>query len=74
MNDELTRGEAMIFAVAIYDAVTAAKPMMPSLVIMEVATRIDFKSDNIPEQVLLTVETLKKEWPTIKTKPVTRSS
>ena len=33
MND-ITQNEAMIFAVAVHEAVTAAKPMMPSLVIM----------------------------------------
>lgn len=72
MNDELTRNEAMIFAVAVFDAVTAANPMVPKLVIMEIATRIDFKSDDIPAQVLNIVEKLKTEWPNIQTKPVAR--
>ena len=73
MND-ITQNEAMIFAVAVYSAVTAAKPMMPSLVIMEVATRVDFKSDDIPAQVLDIVERLQTEWPTIETKPVMRGN
>lgn len=51
MNDECTRAEAMIFAVAVHEAVNSANPVMPNLVIMETATRVDFKSNNIPAQV-----------------------
>jgi hypothetical protein len=62
MND-ITRSEAMIFAVSVFDAVTAANPRFPSMVIMEVVTRVDFKSDDIPTQVMEAVESLKEEWP-----------
>lgn len=51
MNDECTRAEAMVFAVSVHEAVNSANPVTPSLVIMETATRVDFKSDDIPTQV-----------------------
>lgn len=51
MKSDITIAEAMIFAVAVHDAVSAVRPITPSLIIMETATRIDFKADNIPSQV-----------------------
>jgi hypothetical protein len=71
MNDELTRGEAATFAVAIYNAVKAAYPMTPSIVIEEVARRIDFKSGDIEAEVFDIVEKLRTEWPTIEVKQLT---
>ncbi len=55
MNDECTRAEAMIFAVSVHEAVNAVNPVTPSLVIMETASRVDFKSDDIPSQVRVIV-------------------
>ena len=51
MNNNLTTAEAMIFAVAVYDTVKEIDPSTPSLIIMETATRVDFKADDIPSQV-----------------------
>jgi hypothetical protein len=58
MECDITTTEAMIFAVAVYDAVRAADPVMPSLVIMETATSVDFGSDTLPEDVLRVVRRL----------------
>jgi len=60
MRNDITTAEAMIFAVAVHDAVEAVDPTptMPSLVIMETATRVDFKADDIPSQVRRIVNNL----------------
>jgi hypothetical protein len=58
MECNITTNQAMIFAVAVYDAVRAADPVMPSLVIMETATSVDFGSDTLPEDVLRVVRRL----------------
>jgi len=70
MSDECTRAEAMIFAVAIHDIITTTDPMMPSMVIMEAATRVNFHSDDIPAQVRTIVSDLIKEWPIIRKQPI----
>lgn len=41
----ITIAEAMTFAVAVHEAVNATNPVMPSLVIMKTAVRVDFKGD-----------------------------
>ena len=64
MND-ITRSEATVFAVAIYNEVQIANPMLPSPVITEVASRINFKSDDLPGEVRRIVADLKEEWPVI---------
>lgn len=51
MQTNITTDEAMIFAVAVHEAVNDAKPVMPSLVIMHVATKVDFASDTLPEDI-----------------------
>jgi hypothetical protein len=58
MKNDLTTAEAMIFAVAVYDAVKAVDPTTPSLIIMETASRVDFKADDIPSQVWAIVHEL----------------
>jgi len=63
MSDECTRAEAMIFAVAVHDVVNTVNPVMPSMVIMEAATRVNFHSDDIPAQVRTIVADLIEEWP-----------
>lgn len=55
---DITRAEAMVFAVAVHEAVKAVNPTMPSLVIMETATRVDFKADDLPSQVWNIVDEL----------------
>ena len=64
MND-ITRIQAAEFAVAIYNEVRSANPMMPSPVIMEAAERLDFKSEDIPGDVRRIVADLKEEWPVV---------
>lgn len=61
--NEITRAEAMIFAVAVHDAVKAVDPITPSLVIMETATRVDFKANDIPAQVRQIVIELTRRGP-----------
>jgi len=51
MRNDITTAEAMIFAVAVHDAVKAVDPVTPSLIIMETAARVDFKADDISSQV-----------------------
>jgi len=51
MDSNITRAEATLFAVAICDKIQRVNPVMPSMVILEVASRIDFKSDNIVGEV-----------------------
>ena len=63
MRTDITTAEAMIFAVAVYDAVKVVDPTAPSLVIMETATRVDFKMDDIPSQVWRIVNELVGEKP-----------
>ena len=60
MKNDLTTAEAMIFAVAVYDAVKAVDPITPSLIIMEAASRVNFKADDIPSQVWKIVNELTK--------------
>ena len=58
MRDDILTAEVMLFAVAVYDAVKKADPILPSLVIMETVTRVDFKTDDIPSQVYQIVNEL----------------
>ena len=51
MNDRITAGEVMIFAVAVHEAVNEYKPAMPGSVIMDVVTKIDFNSETLAEDV-----------------------
>lgn len=58
MKNDITTAEAMVFAVAVHEAVNEAKPVMPSMVIMAAVTRVDFSSDTLPEDVRRIVEQL----------------
>ncbi len=66
MNDECTRAKAMVFAVSVHEAVNSVNPVTPSLVIMEAASRVDFKSDDIPTQVRQIVMELTENHPITK--------
>jgi len=54
----ITRSEAMIFALAVREAVEAVNPVMPNLTIMWTAMLVDFKADDIPAQVIRIVNEL----------------
>jgi len=56
----------MVFAVSVHEAVNSVNPVTPSLVIMEVASRVDFKSDDISTQVRMIVAELLENHSIIK--------
>jgi hypothetical protein len=58
MRFDITVAEATLFAVVVYDAVKAADPVMPSLVIMKTASKVDFGSDTLVEDVKRVVKEL----------------
>lgn len=61
----ITRSEVATFAVAVRNAVDRENAMMPDLFIMAVAARVDFKSDNLKQQVNDVVDQLIREHPTV---------
>ncbi len=61
METNIAMAEVMIFAVAVHEAVNDTKPTMPSVVIMEVASKVDFASDTLAEDVRVLVNTLVTE-------------
>ena len=63
MLSDITTNEAMIFAVAVHEAVNEANPVMPNVVIMETATKVDFASDTLPEDIRRIVAQLTEEKP-----------
>lgn len=58
MNDDPTLNEAILFAIAIHEVVNRLDPVMPNVVIMETASKVDFASDTLAEDVRRVVEQL----------------
>lgn len=58
MECDITTVEAMLFAVAVHEVVNRIDPVMPSMVIMETAAKVDFASDSLAEDVRRVVEQL----------------
>ena len=59
----ITRSEAAIFALAFHDACIRTNCMMPSILVLEVAARVDFKRDDLKQQVDDVVDQLRREHP-----------
>jgi len=66
----ITKSEAMIFAVAIHSILDKVKPMMPSMVIMIVADKVDFKADDLANQVRQEVANLMESDPVVTVPPI----
>ena len=59
MEMNITAAEAMIFAVAVHEAVNASiAEGLQCMTIMETAARVDFKSDTLSEDVRVVVDRL----------------
>ncbi len=51
MECDITTAEAMMFAVAVHEAVNEAQPKLPTMIIMDVASKVDFATDTMAEDV-----------------------
>jgi hypothetical protein len=58
MRCDITTAEAMMFAAAIHEALEASDTEMPHMVILTTATRVNFKSDDLYDDVLRIVKEL----------------